>query len=293
MSEPMVIRLQAMAIDNEVPIASLLRMAKAIAVKLQLRDVTAWIDNELNGYSAGSELPNYRITKGELMGHNPVKGLIPMLVSNKKDEEKLRTVHIYNAIGELADSDPESTMQFRYSTEYSHKLQQNQPEFLRFPVVIVIGQHKMINVVDQVRNRLLDWSLALEQQGIFGENLQFSQQDKDRAPMTTNNFNFNGDINNTGVIGVGNHDFTQQNTQQITAGDFGALKTNLESLGFTAEDVQELKTMLDSEPTPAESVSVLPKVYAWLGRVGDRVLDVGLDKTAPLAIEAITKYIGA
>lgn len=294
MSEPMVIRFQRMAMDNETATPELLRMAKAIAVKLQLKEMCEWIDYELNGYPGNVTVPDYRITKGRLLGHNPQRGLIPMMVSSAKQEDNLRTVHIGAPVSELAlaYNMPDATMDFPFSTEFSNKLQQSQPDFLRFQVIRRIGQSKILNVVEQVRNRLLDWSLALEQEGILGENLQFSQRDKERAPMTTNNFNFNAPINNAGVLGAGNHDFTQQNTQQVTAGDFDALKARLESLGFTTQDVQELKTVLDSEPGPAEPGRVLPKVYAWIGKAGERLLDAGLDKAAPLAIEAITNNLG-
>ncbi|WP_367165976.1 hypothetical protein [Kosakonia cowanii] len=294
MNEPMVIRFQRMAMSNETTTPDLLRMAKAIAVKLQLKDVCEWIDYELNGYPPKVTVPDYRITRGKLLGRNPQRGLIPMEVSNAKQEEKLSTVHIGAPVSELAMaySMPNAIMDFPFSSEFSNSLQLNQPEFLRFPILRRIGQTKMLNVVEQVRNRLLDWSLALEQQGILGENLQFSQQDKNRAPMTTNHFNFNGNINNAGVIGADNHDFKQQNTLQITAGDFDALRACLESMGFAPADVQELKTVLDSEPAPAVSDRVLPKVYAWLGRAGERVLDTGLEKAAPAAIEAISKYLG-
>lgn len=50
--------------------------------------------------------------------------------------------------------------------------------------------------------------------------------------------------------------------------------------------------MLDSEPAPAVSGRVLPKVYTWLGRASERVLDAGLEKAAPVAIEAFSKYQG-
>lgn len=294
MNEPMVIRFQRMAMSNETTTPDLLRMAKAIAVKLQLKDVCEWIDYELNGYPPKVTVPDYRITRGKLLGRNPQRGLIPMEVSSAKQEEELSTVQIGAPVSELAMaySMPNAIMDFPFSSEFSNRLQLNQPEFLRFPILRRIGQTKMLNVVEQVRNRLLDWSLALEQQGILGENLQFSQQDKNRAPMTTNHFNFNGNINNAGVIGSDNHDFTQQNTLQIAAGDFDALRACLESVGFAAADVQELKTVLDSEPAPAVSGRVLPKVYAWLGRAGERVLDAGLEKAAPAAIEAISKYLG-
>lgn len=294
MSEPMVLRFQRMALDNETSTSDLLRMAKAIAVKLQLTDVIEWIDFELDGYPAGVTVPDYRITRGRILGHNPINGLIPMLISNQQDEDMLSTVHIRAPITELALAydNPGSTMVFPLSTEFSNQLQNNQPDFLRFPIVRRITQSKMLNVVEHIRNRLLSWSLELEQQGILGENLQFSQQDKVRAPMTTNNFHFNGNINNAGVIGAENHGFNQHNVQQITTGNFDSLKSYLESLGFTAEDVLDLKLVLDSEPTPRETGKFLPKVYDWLGKAGERVLNASLDKVAPLAIEAITKYLG-
>ncbi|AVG06274.1 TPA: hypothetical protein ACYU8D_004806 [Klebsiella pneumoniae] len=294
MSEPMVLRFQRMALDNETSTSDLLRMAKAIAVKLQLTDVIEWIDFELDGYPGGVTVPDYRITRGRILGHNPINGLIPMVVSNQQDEDMLSTVHIRAPITELALAydNPGSTMVFPLSTEFSNQLQSNQPDFLRFPIVRRITQSKMLNVVEHIRNRLLNWSLELEQQGILGENLQFSQQDKVRAPMTTNNFHFNGNINNAGVIGAENHGFNQHNVQQITTGNFDSLKSYLESLGFTAEDVLDLKLVLDSESTPRETGNFLPKVYDWLGKAGERVFNASLDKVAPLAIEAITKYLG-
>ncbi|QAR46940.1 hypothetical protein EQG67_14775 [Kosakonia cowanii] len=294
MSEPMVLRFQRMALDNQSSTPDLLRTAKAIAVKLQLADVAKWIDYELDGYPEDVTLPDYRITKGKLMGLNPINGPIPMSVSNAQHENMLRTVHIKAPLTELARAynDPEATMIFSFPTEYSHQLQQNKPEFLRFPLIQQIGQSKMLNVVEKVRNRLLDWSLELEQQGILGENLQFSQQDKDKAPMTVNNFNFNGNINNAGVIGADNHDFAQQNKLQVSSGDFDVLKNKLQALGFSADDVLDLKNLLDSEPAQDKPTRVMPKVYAWIGKAGERIIDAGLDKAAPLAIEAITKYLG-
>ncbi|WP_312284568.1 AbiTii domain-containing protein [Yokenella regensburgei] len=292
MSESMVLRFQAMALDNESSVTALLRMAKAIAIKLNLANVSEWIDNELNGYK-DTKVPDYRIVIGQLRAVHPMHGLIEAPVADSKFEKRLSTVHIMSSIGELESISPKSVMTFPISTQYAHALQSSQPEFLRFSLVRIVGNTKLVNVGEQVRNRLLSWSLELEQQGILGENLQFSQQDKSRAPMTTNNFNFNGTVNNSGVMGSDNHDFKQQNTLQVTAGDFEALRDRLESLGFATEDVQELKTILDNEPVSAKMEGVLPKVYAWLGKAGMRVLDVGLDKAAPLAIEAISKYLGS
>ena len=294
MSEPMVIRFQAMALNSETQIASLLRMAKAIAVKLDLKDVDEWMTQELNGYPSDAFIPDYRKIRCELKAIHPNHGYIPAPVPNWQLEKRLTTVLVKEAAGALeAGAADKAMLSYPLPTEYAHRLQANQPEFLRFDLVRITDYHTMLNIVDQVRNRLHEWSLELEQQGILGEHLQFSPIEKERAPMTTNNFNFNGNVSNAGVIGADNHAFTQQNTLHITVGDFDALKARLESLGFSTQDVQELKTVLDSEPAPKEPGRVLPKVYAWIGKACERVLDAGLDKAAPLAIEAITKYLGA
>ncbi|MFL3320443.1 AbiTii domain-containing protein [Klebsiella michiganensis] len=292
MAESMVRQFQVMALDNEVPIMSLLRMAKAIAFKLELQNVSEWIDHELNGYN-DTKVPEYRVIKGQLKAVHPMHGLVEAPVADSKLESKLATVYIKSSISELASIPPGSNLSYPLSTQLSHSLQSSQPDFLRFSLVRIVGHNKLVNISEQVRNRLLYWSLELEQEGILGEGLQFSQQDKNRASMTTNNFNFNGTVNNAGVLGSDNHDFKQQNSQQITVGDFDALKSRLESFGFSKEDVQELKRILDSEQASAGTGSRMQKVYTWLGKAGGRVLDAGIDKMAPLAIEAISQYLGS
>lgn len=295
MGEPMVIRFQAMALDNHILTSDLLRMAKAIATKLALKDVSEWIDNELNGYPS-AEVPDYRKVRGQLRAVHPMRGLMEAPVADGELEEKLSTVNVRSALGELESVPEGASLTFPLPTQLAHTLQSDQPEFLRFSLLRVIGNNKLVNIAEQVRNRLLDWSLQLEQQGILGENLQFSQKDKDRAPMTTTNFNFHGTVNNAGVMGSDNHDFTQYNTQQIVAGDFAALKKLLEELGVSGDDVQELKTALDSEHTPAEPGRYGPKVSAWFGKISGMaaqgLLNAGIDKAAPLIVEAIARYIG-
>lgn len=45
---------------------------------------------------------------------------------------------------------------FRLPTELAHHLQASEPAFLRFYPVRVKGYHTMLNIVDQMRNRLHD-----------------------------------------------------------------------------------------------------------------------------------------
>ena len=114
MAESMVRQFQVMALDNEVPIMSLLRMAKAIAFKLELQNVSEWIDHELNGYN-DTKVPEYRVIKGQLKAVHPMHGLVEAPVADSKLESKLATVYIKSSISELASIPPGSNLSYPLS----------------------------------------------------------------------------------------------------------------------------------------------------------------------------------
>ena len=59
---------------------------------------------------------------------------------------------------------------------------------------LMIGTNQIYNIIERVRNIILDWSITLEENGILGEGLQFSNTEKEIA----NNTPFiNHYINNT------------------------------------------------------------------------------------------------
>ena len=86
----LILEIQAAAIAKDVNVSNLLRKAKVAAVKLNQRDLVAWIDAEIDGYQCSfNELPEYRKTRGTLKVQNPFSGLIPVIISDQKSEELL------------------------------------------------------------------------------------------------------------------------------------------------------------------------------------------------------------
>ena len=73
---PLVLQLQAEAVDPNVPVSKLLRLAKLIATKLDQKDALVWIDKELDGYMDGvtKDVPEYRMIGGQPKGYNPYHG---------------------------------------------------------------------------------------------------------------------------------------------------------------------------------------------------------------------------
>ena len=60
-NKSIVLELQLLATETDVPIAELLRKSLLIATKLNLIEFKKWINNELHGYT-DSDVPDYRIT---------------------------------------------------------------------------------------------------------------------------------------------------------------------------------------------------------------------------------------
>lgn len=119
-------------------------------------------------------------------------------------------------------------------------------------------------LINSVRQRILDWALDLEQKGILGEGLRFSQKEKEAAPMTVHNItNIHGNINNAGVIGSGNGDITQNNS--ITTGDFNSLEKQLKEWGVSDEDVRTLHQAVQESPVPTSADNFGSRIGEWLG----------------------------
>jgi len=62
--------IQREAMDSSVSISDLLSKTFAVASKLDLEEMAAWAQNELNGYKRNEECPDYRRLHGSVIGQN-------------------------------------------------------------------------------------------------------------------------------------------------------------------------------------------------------------------------------
>ena len=102
---PMVLKLQADAINEDVSVASLLRTAKALATKLDLEDALIWIDRELNGYEqlATEDLPAYRRCTGEPKAWNPYHGWQPIHFEDAETMKLCSSAPIGQSLGAIEE----------------------------------------------------------------------------------------------------------------------------------------------------------------------------------------------
>jgi AbiTii len=188
-----VIELQREALDRSVRVSDLLRKALVVARKLSLRQFQTWIENELNGYSNGDDVPEYREMSGEVRGWNPVRGWIPIIFEDPEEGEILSHRKCGQSIAEiehmLEGKNKSSSLQMPFPQEIQRRLSRGFP--FETQVTLVTQYSGMARIIDSARTIVLNWALKLEEDGISGEGLSFTEQEKkvaEQSPQNVTNF---------------------------------------------------------------------------------------------------------
>ncbi|EIZ8991111.1 abortive phage resistance protein [Cronobacter sakazakii] len=299
MNNSPVLKLQEMASSSSTDIEELLARAKMISVKLDLKDISEWLEHELNGYPSSDLLPDYRVLKDvPIRAFNPYVGWIPYQLGNTQGQYKdvydlLTTVHINNPVSMLIEYAKND------NTLYSD-LPSFMADFLQkavncdFRMAYSINPTQITKILSNTRSRILDWALLLERKGILGEGLLFSlEEKKEAAGMTVNNINnFNGNVNNSGAIGAGNTgDINQQNA--ITAGDFNTLERQLKEYGIEDSDIKALKQAIEQSPAPTSSSNLGGDIGNWVGAMIGKAYSGSLKIAGAVAPALLTNAICA
>jgi AbiTii-like protein len=214
---PIVRKLQADALNSDVTVSALIRLAKVVATKLDLKEALIWIDQELEGYENMklAELPSYRQLSGSPKFFNPYHGWRPIVFEDAKEGEVFSRAPISQSLGSI-----EETIRNRkngtYMVPYSSAVKNHLIDALGlttdFAIFLTYGQ--LWAVVDAVRNLILNWSLELEKKGVLGESMTFTATEKKDAGPVTHKFI----IQNVGVLGNVSDHAQVHNQQTAIAG---------------------------------------------------------------------------
>lgn len=194
MAEGIVIQLQMEALDESVDTETLLREAYFVARKLHLKEFEEWISYEQNGYK--KNVPDYRTVGGEIKALNPYRGWIPVVFSG-------RATDIFNRmplgvpISIISDAyncnNSDGSVAFAVPKELTELLNESEP-ILPTKYRFCSSKAELRKIISAVRNHILDWSLLLEENGIIGEGLKFTESEVKTARESrvinhyTNNF---------------------------------------------------------------------------------------------------------
>ncbi|MCL1996304.1 MAG: hypothetical protein FWG63_08865 [Defluviitaleaceae bacterium] len=188
-----VLELQRNVLDPSIDVITLLRQAYLISKKLELSEFERWVNKELNGYESSDKIPDYRILRGELKALNPYRGWIPIMVDNLQVQMELSKHHTRNSIPSLvsllkAEKGVQVNIPIHFFANLGLRIDLGLPEY-----ALKLQENAVEAIMETVRNKLLDWSLLLEENGIIGEDLRFSDEEKKCADKPqiinyTNNF---------------------------------------------------------------------------------------------------------
>jgi hypothetical protein len=183
----LVLELQKEALDQRVSVSHLLRKALVVVRKLKLSEFQNWIEIELNGYGDTFTETEYRQVRGSCMVKNPYHGFQPVQFPNDEWAKKFSERRISSPVAELESLVSNQKSNIKLTMRYPAEIEcQLASQFYGLIPELIIGQDQVFGILDSVRNIVLNWSLKLEEDGIVGEDMSFSDKEKQTASHITN-----------------------------------------------------------------------------------------------------------
>lgn len=229
----LITEIQKACLDESVPVESLLRRVKLAATKLKLGSLESWVDNELNGYSGN--LPPHRILHGNPAGWNPYHGWVPIQADESILAKALSTAMVGQGIGGLRDlisNGDGSLFHFPIPDEIVIELNKAMTASTA-RMVVQIPRGGIVGILDFVRNKVLDWTIEMERNGVVGEGFSFDPTEVQSAKAVMTTFNIGKIDNFAGNMGTGN-----------TSGDISLTAENITTIKETLQKLQEASSSL-------------------------------------------------
>ncbi len=270
--ESVVLQLQRECLDSSVPILDILRKALVVARKLLLVDAQAWIEKELNGYQSGDARPPHRLLTGQIRVRNPYHGWQPLIFDDPVEANYLSKCFSGQPIGELEHliKSGDGLLEFPFDPATLKRLMGGMD--LPLPPTRILDRASMRGILDAVRNMLLEWTLKLENDGIMGEGLGFTSEEKEAASHGHYTINYNAPVANS----------------QIQQGSYGSKQ----SISIAPSDFQALGEFIANLKSQIRELQLDPADNAQLNADADGV-DSQLASPRPnrMVIEQLMKSI--
>ena len=165
--DKMIFVLQQDILKADCDIVNTLRKAHLIATKLKDREFDSWVLTELNGYQPSSkDIPEYRNIHGMVKSKNPINGWIDVIIEDPELERMLTHRKLSQSIGDLIHfSKKEESLYIPFPGGISQQLANMAGYPFVFESALFISKEALLGVIEQVKNRLWEWTLKTDQGG--------------------------------------------------------------------------------------------------------------------------------
>ncbi len=285
----LVLELQAAAWNSEEKVTNLLRKALVVARKLGVTEFEEWITAEMYGYKDTKRIPTYREVRGVVRAYNPYHGWQNVHFGNQKIEDVASTRNLSQSVAELEDL--YNSDGGRLSMKLPPSITESIYKSYRLGAELSLSKSSILHTIEAVKSTILDWALKLEQDGILGEGMTFSSEEKEKAAQQ----------NYTTIIyGMNNSQIQQgaNSTQHLTTGiNVSEVKEllmvvstlmNSVDLGTSGQsevqnELQTIQNELEEElPKPGIIKSSLFAIGRIVGGAGESIIS---DQLATLVTE--------
>jgi hypothetical protein len=299
---PLILQIQQAALDSNASVTDALRRAKVACAKLGLAEFGGWVDRELNGYMGipVAQLPAYRKLHGKPEFYNPFHGWQPILFGSNKAAEIGSFAPVGMSIPaieeSLRDAKADGSFEFPYPPEIANEILGGRKENIH----IRLSVPAVADILHRVRTIVLEWTLEMKKQGVLGDGLIFSEEDRVKSALATASTINNINIEQVGAFVQSAQDSTIQGTVNATldVGGIRQLVKYVEQLLPAADlpaaikentktTLEELKQAADGSGTPDAGPlrKALGKLKRVLAPAGEHLLRIGVDA-------AVTKILG-
>lgn len=282
-----VLDLQNEVTKPDCDIVNVLRKAHLIAVKLNLIEFDKWIAYELNGYKSSDNIPDYREIKGVLRAFNPYRGWIPVVIPDNEIEKTICLIRVPNSVSEIIALRQKGENELM--SEFTGGQLSLVNRLLNSPVpmrcALFYSAPAVGDIVEKVKNTVLEWTIRLETEGILGEGMQFNSTEKEtakRIPQTINNYYGNTNVINAPVehsAVVAGDDTSVMFTYEKAEKTATDIETSLKTESISAEDQETAMEMLMEIKEKVSEQKKLSVIKSALVGLKDFLIGVGASAT--------------
>lgn len=300
---PLLEEIQTAAVDGNSDLGALLRKCKVLAARLGSQPLENWLLWESNGYPEDVEVPDYRVWPLEIKGHfaGPFQsGLrnvpIPLLCipeqirKNWERYECRQSLVSIEAILKRSPDRPAEVPTGNLALILGGKVYSGYNCMQAWGEV---GSTDLIELLNAVRNRVLDFALAIGKEAPTAGEAVGSSATGIAPAKVTQIFNTTVYGGSATLVGASHN---SPLTLNIVDNNFESLKKALQQQAISDEDIAELEKAVESDDRPGSKQRFGPKVSSWIGKMvrkaADGTWNVGLGTAGNLLAQAISKFYG-
>jgi len=154
----------------------------------------------LNGYKEDASIPEYRNIFGDIKGWNPYHGWVSVIIENIEMYNKLTMSKIGQGIPGLENIINRSENKSIISINLPDSFNQLISDGVSTKYRKELSPTSIIGIIETVKNIIMEWILKLEEDGIIGVDMKFTDEEKKIASeknYTVNNFY--GNVSNSQI----------------------------------------------------------------------------------------------